>query len=358
MKFYGELLVFILLFITNFRVFFVKSARHDPLVVLAPFTFTIALLQIFSFGIEVFTVLGFIIALLVLLSNFHAIFRYSENLYIDHYSPLMMIWAIITSILSAAAIAGIIIFAPLELNSRKLNIMESQTRLKGNFRTGFSSAASYSPADAFLYKFEPIQKIQEEEKSEEVVIFFPDKLGNTEHYKPYLQLLASKGFTVYSADFYADDCRWLHSIEDMKILRRLAMLIRSEVKPSFFASQREFYTYNISLEINAMISLLSEKYGNDSSFYLVSDIMGNTAISDFTIKQKSKVKDFFFLNSVPEYETSGYGFIKQTDPLFSFYKGLEWDKNFSEAKILAEKTAEHFAHLAAKAEENTEEEAS
>ena len=69
MKFYGELLVFALLFITNLRVFFVHHVRRDPLVVLAPFTFIVAILQIFAWGIDAFTVLGLLIALFVLLSS-------------------------------------------------------------------------------------------------------------------------------------------------------------------------------------------------------------------------------------------------------------------------------------------------
>ena len=357
MKFYGELLVFVLLFITNFRVFFVRAARHDPLVVLAPSTFIIAILQIFAFGIDVFTTLGLLIALLVLLSNFHAIFRYSENLYIDHYSPLMMVWAVFTSIISAIAIIGIIIFAPLELTNKEINFTESQTRLKGNFRTGFEAAHFYSSANAILYEFSP--KSGNAPSEEQVILFIPDKRADTEHYKPYLQLLADKGFTVYSADFYADDCRWLHTIEDTKILRRLAMVARNELKPSFFAAQREFYTYNISLEINAMLKILSEKYGEDASFYFVSDVMGNTAINDLIVKQKSKVKGVFFLDSVKEYESPGYGFIKQTDPLLAFYKQLPRDKSFYEAKLLSEKTKAQFAEkftetIPEKMEEKTE----
>ena len=82
MKFYGELLVFVLLFITNLRVFFVHHVRRDPLVVLAPFTFIVAIFQILAWGIDAFTTLGLLIALFVLLSNFHAIFRYMEQLYV------------------------------------------------------------------------------------------------------------------------------------------------------------------------------------------------------------------------------------------------------------------------------------
>ena len=144
MKFYGELLVFALLLITNLRVFFVHHVRRDPLVVLAPFTFVISVLQILAWGIDLFTVLGVFIALLVLLSNFHAIFRYSERLYIDHYSPLMKVWAILTITVSAAALAAAVYFAPVEQNIRKFGISEKQYLYKGSFRSGFEEAGPFS----------------------------------------------------------------------------------------------------------------------------------------------------------------------------------------------------------------------
>ena len=126
MKFYGELFTFILLFITNFRVFFVKHVKKDPLVSLAPISFCISILQIIAWGFDVFTALAFFISFLVLLSNFHAIFRYSERLYIDHYSPLMKFWAVFTTILSICAIIFNLIFYPVELNNNKLNVQENK----------------------------------------------------------------------------------------------------------------------------------------------------------------------------------------------------------------------------------------
>ena len=287
----------------------------------------------------------------------------------------MMVWGVLTSIMSLAAIAGVIFFAPLELRNEKLNVEETRTRLKGSFRAGFTQSPFYSTADAYLYEVRPRMTAESAltdnpaateasettensaptlpDAEEKIVIFLPNKRGDTEHYKPYLQLLAQKGFTVYSADFFADDCRWLHSFEDMKILRRTAMVARNELQSAFFASQREFYTYNISLEIGALLEILSEKYGTDCAYYFVSDVMGDTAISDLTIKQKSKIKGSFFLDSEESYTTPGFGFIRQTDPILAFYKKLEKDRTFKEARILAEKTADTFTP---KQQENFEEE--
>ena len=116
MKFYGELLIFVLLFITNFRVFFTRKPRRDPLTVVAPFTFLLSILQIIAWGVELLTVLGVVIAFLVLISNFHALFRYSEQLFIDRYSPLMKFWAVLTTFLSTVAIVATFLTEPVEFS--------------------------------------------------------------------------------------------------------------------------------------------------------------------------------------------------------------------------------------------------
>ena len=88
MKVSGEFLIFLLLLITNSRVFFVES-RKDSVVLLAPLAVLLSVFQIFSWGLDIFTGTALILSILVLFSNFHALYRYFERLYVDHYSPLM-----------------------------------------------------------------------------------------------------------------------------------------------------------------------------------------------------------------------------------------------------------------------------
>ena len=98
MKFYGELLVIILLLFANGRIIFLKNAKKDALVMLSPLAFILSIIQMLNWGLDVVIGLTLVLSVLVLLSNFHALFRYSERLYIDHYSILMKIWASITII--------------------------------------------------------------------------------------------------------------------------------------------------------------------------------------------------------------------------------------------------------------------
>ncbi len=357
MKFYGELLVFALLFITNLRVFFVHHVRRDPLVVLAPFTFIVAILQIFAWGIDAFTTLGLLISLFVLLSNFHAIFRYLERLYIDHYSPLMKGWAVFTILVSSVALAATIYFAPVETPNAKLEVKETKYFYKGNFRTGFEKVVPFSSKNLTIYEYSHEKKGDKAAPhlnipNNLIVVLMPDKRADSEYYKPYLQLLAKRGVTVYSADFFTDDGKWLHSAGDIKILRRLILSIHSILDNQNFMSQREYYTFNCAQEYNALLPLLEEivntEGGSDTTasqplnlrYFLITDVMANTAAEDLQKKYPEKIVGILNLDSIAEYKTAGYGCIEQTDPLLCLALETTRDRTLALPKVLTQKTIE------------------
>ena len=316
MKFYGELLVFALLFITNLRVFFVHHVRRDPLVVLAPFTFVVAIFQILAWGIDAFTTLGLLIALFVLLSNFHAIFRYMERLYVDHYSALMKVWAVFTIMISAVALAATIYFAPVESSKRTLKVSVNPAYYKGSFRSGFTEARPFDSKSLTLWEFGPDTSSSDTKPSQDfIVLLTPDKRGDTVNYVPYLEQLALNGVQIFSADFFADDGRWLHSFGDKKILRRLVMVIQSMLNRQRFEAQREYYSYNVSQEYEVLIPLLRERYGADKKVLLVTDFMADIAADDYAKKNPDIIAGVFKLSDIEEYKTSGYGCIEQTDSL-------------------------------------------
>lgn len=341
MKFYGELLIFVLLLLTNLRVFFVKRVRRDQLVSLSPLSLLISILQIFAWGIDFFTLLAFIISILVFLSNFHALFRYSERLYIDHYSPLMKIWAIFTITLSLIAIAGVLIFAPIELRNEKLNVLESSKKYTGNFRTGFEESKIFSKSNIIVHKFSPNQKSDNPTPNKEIILFIPDKRGETVNYKPYLQLLAKNGYTVFSADFYSDDCKWRHNWQDAKIFRRIFMVIDSVTNNQIFMSQREYYNYNIKQELSVLPSLIKNDCEDFNNYFIISDVMGNIAVEEFAKANSTEVAGIFTLDSIKEYQSAGYGCIEQTDPLLAKYLGLSRDPALFTPELLVIKTKEN-----------------
>ena len=248
----------------------------------------------------------------------------------------MKVWAGITIILALALLTGTIIFKPIEYDSKKLGVTEDVIRYEGSFRSGFTEASNLKMANLFLSEFKPEGK--ENQRVTEVVLFIPDKRGDTYYYKPYLQHLAREGYIVLSADFFCSDCKWRHSIGDLKIVRRTAMVIDYLTNPQKFMMQKEFYTYNILQEINAMNAIITERYGAETKIFIVTDSMGTAAAQDYMSKNEETVTDVYDLASIEEYKTSGFGVIDQTDTLLSAILKIPRDKDGFYTKYMVMQT--------------------
>ncbi len=340
MKFYGEILIILMLIVANGRIIFIKKVKKDSLVMLSPFAFLLSIIQIFNWGFDVVTGLTLFLSLIVLLSNFHALFRYSERLYIDHYSILMKVWAGVTIIFALALLAGTIFFKPVEYNNKKLGITENVIRYEGSFRSGFEPASNLKMANVFLSEFKP--QGNENQRVKEVMLFIPDKRGDTFYYRPYLQHLAREGFTVLSADFFCSDCKWRHSIGDLKIVRRTAMVIDYFLNPQKFMMQKEFYTYNIMQEIDALNSIVKERYGENVKLFIITDSMGTVAAQTFMEKNPDRVLKVYDLATIPEYKTAGFGVVAQTDIVVSTMLKVPRDKDGFFTKYMVMQTKKEF----------------
>ena len=335
MKFYGEILVIILLLVSNARILFIKNAKKDSLVMLSPLAFLLAVLELLNWGLDIVIGLTLVLSVIVLLSNFHALFRYSERLYIDHYSVLMKVWASITIILSTALLAGTIFFAPVENNVQKIGVTQKLYRYEGSFRSGFEEASNLKAASLFLTEF---KRDSVTSRTRDVVLFIPDKRGDTYYYRPYLQLLASEGFTVLSGDFFCSDCKWRHSIGDLKMLRRTAMVIDYFVNRYAFEMQKEFYTYNIIQELKALLSIIDERYGSNVRVFIVTDVMGTTAANDLMERNPDRIMKVYDLQTIPEYKTAGFGNVAQTDILLAMLLGQGRDSDASDVRQMVMQT--------------------
>lgn len=334
MKVFGNVIILFLLFITNARIIFVKRERKDGLVILAPVSFILIVLHILAWKVDVFSLYTLVLSLLVLFSNFHALFRYSERLYIDHYSTLMKIWSIFTCIFSLIGMIFTIYFAPTQVSSKRLNLTEKKINFKGSFGYGFEEKKScFSPNFVLTQIYSG-----ETDEQKEIIIILPDKRGETENYKPFMQELAQRGYNVFSADFYSKDCKWLHNIGDSFFLRRLFFVARNLSNSHSFNLEREFFSYNSKIELQEMYSYIEKKYGKDTKVYIISDFMANIAVKDFSKEKENVVNGFFFLDECEEYSTKGYGFIRITNPILAKCIGEEKDYNKENLKKVVDVT--------------------
>ena len=335
MKFYGEILIFSMLLLTNGRILFLKRAKKDAIVMLAPLALLLSVLQIIAWGVDFFTICAFIISVLVVLSNFHALFRYSQRLYIDHYSVLMKVWAAFTIVLAFVALSGLIVFSRVNLNTKKTNVVETKYRLDGSFKSGFYKTSLFSIPDVQITEFTKTPN----QNHKKVVVVIPDKRCDTEYLKPYLFMLARAGFTVYSGDFYTNDCKWLDSVWNSKYFRRFSLLIEDFANHNRFVSHKEMYTYNSMLECKAMYDFVREKNGEDCKMFLISDMMSKNAVEDFCKLNPDAIFGSLDLSSISEYRTAGYGCIEQTDPLLARFLSHKKDKEFSAPKKMVLETS-------------------
>jgi len=337
MKFHGEILILLLLLIVNARVYFPKNGRRDPLVSVSPFALVLSILMLLSWGFDVFTGSIVILSFLVFTTNFHAMFRYTDRVYVDNYSPLMKVTSTITNILTVAAIVITIIYAPvIDKYQKNADVTESNWKYTGSIRNGFVAAGNWENINADFYEYSMFPELTNRSN---VVLFMPDRRGDVQSYKPYLKLLAQNGCTVYTADFFVPDCKYLHNSLDNKMFRRFFMIVESTRNNQKFNSQREFYTYNMTLEGEALIASAREKYGPQCKFFIATDLMGETASEDLQKKYPDLITGIFKMSSVPEYITAGYGCVDQTDPLLAKYLGARKDSDMMIARLTANRTA-------------------
>lgn len=344
MQIYSELLITALLFLCNIRTFFAKESKPDSLAILAPLSLLLSTINLFAFGFSILNIYLVLLAVLVLLSNFHALLRYSARLYVDHYSPLMTIWAVLTSLLCIPAFYCAIFFHPVEKPSSFFQIEETLMVYNGTFANGFTQAQNFKKGDVFITKYMPAKDITGEKETliplieSPVILFVPDKRADTVHYKPYLQLLAQKGYRVYSADFYTNDGRWLRNIFDSKTIRRFAMVFDSLSRTHLFNAQLEYYSFCSKKEINALLSLIDEDLGSENTkIFLITDWMGKIAASDLINEKPDRFQGTLNLEDIDEYTTKGYGLISLTDPLLAKYMKISED-GWETARAMADAT--------------------
>ncbi len=336
MKFYAELLIFFLLLLVNFRVFFPKKERRDVLVSLSPITFLLSILSFFSWGFDFFIFFAIILSFIVLLTNFHAMFRYSQKVYVDYYSPSMKFWAIFTTFFSFAAIVIVIYFAPVLQNPKDFSVTETKQNITGNLQGGFSPSQHFENVNGTIYEYSLVPEL---ENRSYVVLFLPDRRGDVESYKPFLKSLAKEGTTVFSADFYTNDCKYFSNFFDNKLFRRFCLVFQSIHESQKYYSQREFFTYKANLELEALLKLAQEKYGSQCKYFIATDIMGITAANDIQKKYPELITGTFDISTIPEYKTAGFGFVEVTEPFLAQVLGCKKDSKMEIPPKIAKQTA-------------------
>ena len=312
----GQILIIFLLMLNSARFFFIKNEKQDTLSLLSPITLLLSILYIFSWKLDFFSISMLLLSLLSLIINIHALFRLALKLYIDHFSVTFMIGSTIILLLCTALAFFAIVYSPVKIDYAKHNAKEYSVRLSGSFDTGFHKAKQFEKSSAELLVIEPESNAEQKK----IIILVPDKRADAFHYKPYMTLLAQKGYTVLACDFFSKEANYFsNNFINSKIARRFFMLLHSIYQKEEFLKQQKNFTYIILRECNAIASFAKKTYGENVSLFFVADEMSEEAVKSINFSR-------FSINQINEYSKPGLGFIEQTDPLLAKYFKIKKDK--------------------------------
>jgi len=93
----SQLLVLVLLFIVNFRVFGKNKKNQEVFVVLAPVSLLLSVLLIFAWGLTLPTLLIIILSFLTCLINFYSIIRFFSKLMTGYYGIGLFVFSVLLS---------------------------------------------------------------------------------------------------------------------------------------------------------------------------------------------------------------------------------------------------------------------
>lgn len=335
----GKLLICFLVIIANARFFYIKHSRVDSLCMIIPVAFFLLLLDIIAHGVDFFSAGLFVLLIISLFTNLRAFMRFCENLYVDRYSVPFVVASFLVVAFTVIIAVLLVYFSPAKIAEKNFSVRENTIRMSGSFRSGLTQSTTFEKASAIVTVVAP----DEDEKKDDtpVVVLLCDKRADSAGYKPYMMLLAERGYTVIAADFYSGESKFFGSVFDARFLRRFWAHTLWYFGENIFDSRQSNYTRIITQEAAALIKIAQLYCGAERKIFFVGDGMADEACYIASQTNSQFVDGYFLLGSVAEYKSAGFGFVEQTNPFLAHYFfGLERDKNFSAPRIAAEKTDE------------------
>jgi len=324
----SELLVLFLLAFSCARIFFHFQVRSDTLSILPLVSLIISVLNFFAWGISAVDLVVFLLAFFITIWNIRALLRLNAQLVIDHFGPLFTIVSIVNLVLVIAV--GIIIFKyrPVPVNKQKEAVSETCTSYTGSFTEGFTVGKKpFQNTTARIWKYMPLYNTITDSSGKTaantVVLFIGDKCANTALYRPFLYKLAHDGYTVYSAEFYAKDMRWLGNPKDFEIARRFSFCWKKLQKPLQYNVCKITLSENIIKEYKTFANLVFGDVSPKEIVVLAGDELATEALPH--AKDACPIADDTFnIASVSGY-TSAYGPVEQSEPLLAKILGKDRD---------------------------------
>lgn len=341
----GEMLALSLLLILNGRIFWTRRTRMDALSLLAPLAALITIFDGLAWGARFSGLAILALALVCSIANYRSLVRFSQRLFVDSYSVKFFVTSLLLLAVTIFFMAVEIQARPVRLQTRRYNVdiereFFSCPLLNESFPLKKAERAD-DKRNLVLYTF--CNKDSGAQK-DTVIVFVPDVLAESLSYEPYFILLARKGWTVLTADLYKQDYKRGLELKNTRTFRRAALLWSayslggtSAIKNQKFPESRAKTFHEIyESSYRALEQIARERYP-DKKIFVVGD--SSSFLPPAKLETIFPGSRFMNLQSAPEYTTPGYGFVAQTNPIFSWlFLGKGRDKTSFEPSWLATQT--------------------
>lgn len=297
-SFQGEMLCILLLILINGRIFFSKHKNSITIAVLAPVVLIVSIFQILAQGCSFFEISIFGISLFTFLANIHSFSRFISHLYVDRYRPAFYIFSMIMLLLTLLLGGVIFYFREVPVDSKDFGVIETKEQL--------------STKNAVLFTFEE----PSEKNDKPVILFSADKRSDVYRYRPYLIMLAKRGFKIYAITIFDSSISYFNSFFNFPVLRRSTLIFCSLYYPEDYELLRQKFLPAIEKEYDLLRKIAIERNGNNCKMVLVGDSMHSQALEN--LMQTEFYEGSFMLSEIDRYSTKGYGCVNITAPFLAF----------------------------------------
>lgn len=296
----GGLLICALIVLLALRFLVHKRTKVDSIVMAAPFALVFSIFYLFAYGVNLFSLCIFVLVFVVFLTNYRALQRFAEGLYVDYYHAYFSVASFVEALITVAMAVFLIIYAPIADTPTKGYSIE-KTQLTGSATQGLTEKSQFFDSiDGILYEYVGESEIDSEKP---ILLYVSDFFCYSKDFSPVLAGYAREGFQVFAADLFLPDVEYNSKFLDSKLIRPFAFRIQKFYNYSKFERNLDNYIQKKEREIKTIKDFIEKKYPNKTILFL-----GDTYTSQ-------AVKNLFFKENIIKYDWGGCGLLSQTLPL-------------------------------------------
>lgn len=289
------------------RIFMKKRTHVDTAVILVPVSVCVLIIDICAFGVQLFTVLLAILILFVFITNFRALLRFINGLYVDYYHVPFVIVTVLSGLAVLFLCFILFWFAPVNDMDIIITVRDrpaytvSRNVYTGTAYQGLRDRESMlEPTSAVATVYTP----DRDDGTSPVIVCVPDVCVRASDYTPLLKVLASRGYIAAAADIKTADTAL--GVVNGTWIRPFVMRVRRVFDAERYKEQKAEVNQKKMIETKAYINALKVQYPG-RKIVVVAD-------EPYALIYQEKMEDVetLFLNM------HGLGFLPLTQPLDAF----------------------------------------